>query len=101
MNKVIKEPAWLLAKVDQRLALMKQVLAPAERELTNYGVIMTPLTEPREGATAKEMAHWDNACDNCDRYVPDTIVTGSVIRRLFGLKVNITFGACPECMALP
>jgi hypothetical protein len=99
-----KIPAWVVAKVDQRLALMADMLsrfgnpAPA---LAEYGLMMTPLSEPDEGATPDEYKIWDRSCDNCGRYCPGDFFTGSVTRTKWGTQIVFTFGTCPECKELP
>lgn len=93
------EPAWLLAKVDQRLALMKEALGELGiRRLKSYtGVIITPVSEPAEDASLAEYERWEHSCDNCGKYCPDSMWTGTVERELSGARVYISFGACPTC----
>lgn len=94
------EPPWLLAKADQRIAFMKEQMGTIGMALLRKqsAFIMTPLTEPAEHATPLEMKRWEHTCDNCGAYVPDTMWTGTTVRYLdFGIKVTITFGACPRC----
>lgn len=98
---VEQEPPWLIAKADQRIAFMKDQLGEIGMALMrkqSHGFIMTPLTEPAEDATPMEMKRWEHSCDNCGTYCPDTMWTGAVQRELsFGIRVTITFGACPRC----
>jgi hypothetical protein len=99
MGEVKAEPAWLLAKVDQRLALMKDKLDSPEGRLalSVMDVVLTPLVEPPEGSTKEQFERWDRTCDNCGKYCPTTLFTGHVIRQFMGTKVNMMFGVCPEC----
>lgn len=96
----IKEPAWLLAKIDQRIALFTDRMP--EDLVKPYGIVMTPLTEPRPGATVEEMERWERTCDNCDIYVPEGQVfyTGHSSRVIHGKQAIVTFGACARCAAL-
>lgn len=87
-------PAWLVAKVDQRLALMDEFLRQLE---FNHELIMTPLDEPPEGASEAQFRKWDRTCDNCGRYCKGRFYTGNVVRELHGKQVVITFGVCPRC----
>jgi hypothetical protein len=101
MTTVIREPSWLLAKIDQRVAMFADKV-PAD-VVTSYGVVLTPLTEPDDGATREEVLRWDRTCDNCGAFVPRgrTFYTGHAGRMLHGVQVVITYGACPGCMQLP
>jgi len=92
----MSEPAWLTAAVDQRLALMVETIGEAV-QFIDHEVIVTPLTEPREGASDAEMKHWDFSCDNCGRYCPTRLLVGQVTRELHGKPVMFTYGACPWC----
>jgi hypothetical protein len=95
---IAKEPAWLLAKVDQRLALMREKLGDEGITLLGLAdVVITPLTEPPENATQQQIATWDKSCDNCGRLCPTRLVTGQVVRMLDKIQVTFFFGACPRC----
>lgn len=88
------EPAWLTAKVDQRLALMADKMGDINLD---YSVVMTPVSEPREGATREEMVRWERSCDNCGLFCPGAFYTGTTTRKGFDTQVIFTFGACPKC----
>lgn len=94
------EPAWFTSKVDQRLALMEHKLDADVAKMTN--ILLTPLTEPEEGATAEEYKRWDSTCDGCGKFVhPKFLITGHTTRELKkfpGVQIIITFGACGHCM---
>lgn len=98
-----KEPPWLIAMVDQKLALMEDVLGAAldaQRDdvVADYAVIISPLAEPEEGASAQEMARWERTCDNCATFCPGlNFWTGHVVRDFHGRQVIFTFGACSKC----
>ena len=102
-------PAWLLAAVDQRLALMKEAAhdagMPPGKAFGDYELVTTPLTEPREGATKAEFDRWDRSCDNCGVFCPKygepILYTGHINRELGGARVVITFGACAKCKEMP
>ena len=102
MGEIKREPAWLTAKADQRLALMADGLKDVKIEDVNT-VLMTPLTEPPENATALEIKVWDRSCDNCNLYVManSPFYTGAVKRELHGLEVILTYGVCSSCKDLP
>lgn len=91
------EPSWLTAAVDQRLALMSDAIQRAQAQGIN--IMMTPLTEPPEGASDAEYKRWDQACDNCGK-VGD-IYTGHATKDVGLVQVIITFGVCDECKDLP
>jgi hypothetical protein len=94
-----EEPAWLTAKVDQRLAFMLQEMGG---KLPNIGqnVVLTLLTEYGEGATQEEKDRWERTCDNCGLFCPGatTFYTGQVARYHMGKRVEFTFGSCPKCV---
>lgn len=94
-----QEPAWLIAKVDQRLAQMSQAMDTPEGRfaLSLTDIVLTPLAEPPEGATPLEFERWDKTCDNCGKHCPTSLYTGHVMRLHLGTRVNLTFGVCPEC----
>lgn len=99
MTKKEPEPAWLQAAVDQRLAFMREKMGPlglALIKVQHAALLMTPLTEPAD-ETQLAMDHWENSCDNCKKFVPKGLWTGSVQRDLEGIQVVITFGACSKC----
>lgn len=90
-------PAWLSAAVDQLLARMQSEVPPAA--FAGYNVVMTPLTEPPEGASDAVIERYERTCDNCGAYCPDTVpfYTGAVRRTLGSTPVEVTFGACERC----
>jgi len=118
-------PAWLIAAVDQRLALMEEAIGETVAEgiemfhaLTGYrpgedvdvvskvmagDIMMTPLTEPREGASKEELDRWERSCDNCGTWCPDgqLFFTGQMVRDFHGSQVIIIFGMCPLCKDTP
>lgn len=105
---VIVTPPWLSAMVDQRLAMMKDVftnhgLIPEAMVAlmigAKYTVMMTPLTEPPEGASRKQQERWERSCDRCKRFVPKgrKFFTGYCNREAFGTTVTFMYGACPDC----
>ena len=94
-----KEPPWLTAMIDQRMALMEQELGPAVDGLQSYGVVLTLLTEPPEGSSHAVAERWERSCDRCGLYCPDDaeFYTGHATRELGGAKVMVAFGMCPAC----
>lgn len=100
----IKVPVWLEAAIDQRLALMREAMGEATIKLLEQGklgqdILMTPLTEPREGATREEFDTWDHTCDRCGTVClpPAPFYTGHRMLHWHGAKVLITFGTCRKC----
>lgn len=94
------EPVWLTAAIDQRLALMVEVMGPAGIPIaSDYGVMMTPLTEPPEGSSREVMEVWDHSCDCCGKHCSPTedFFLGSASRKAFGTQVCFTFAMCGEC----
>lgn len=90
------EPAWLTAKVDQRLALMADMIWQPD-VLTGYVAVVTTLTEPAEGCGPHEYAQWDKSCDNCGKYCPATGLDGTVRRELMGVTVEVAYRMCRQC----
>ncbi len=64
-----------------------------------YPFILTTLTEPPEGSPDEVRERWERTCDNCGTYCPDdtTFFTGSMGTTIDGVRIEITFGACPKC----
>jgi hypothetical protein len=93
-------PAWLTAKVDQRVALILEVMGAAVKGIDDYTTVMTPLTEPAEGASPAEIQRWERMCDNCGRYcgVGEDFFTGHLVRDVEGHQVVFMFGSCPRCV---
>jgi hypothetical protein len=91
-------PAWLDAKVDQRLAMVDQAMPVVG--LAGPSLIVTPLAEPPEGATRRDYDRWERTCDCCGKYCPypkENFYTGHVQRTSkAGLPVIISFGICEE-----
>lgn len=91
------EPAWLSAKVDQRIAFM---LDKSGGWFPEGAVIATPLVEPEENATKEEVDRYERTCDNCGAFVPEGTLffTGTSSRTLAsGHQVLVFFGACDQC----
>ena len=88
-------PAWLQAKVDQRMALVAEAVPAAD-----WPVIVTPLSEAPEDATPEQRRRWDRTCDCCGRYCPyprEDFYTGQLQRtRPDGVLVLMFFGVCKE-----
>jgi hypothetical protein len=88
------EPAWLTHLVDQRMALINDKATPL---LPEHALVMTPLTEPPEGATEAQYRRWDRTCDCCQTFCPPgkDFYTGHLVRELSdGRPVYMTFGVC-------
>ena len=88
------EPAWLSAKVDQRIAFM---LEKTGGNFPPEAILATPLTEPEDG---QDFDKWDRSCDNCGRYVPEgePFHSGTCVRFIeAGNRALISFGACDTC----
>lgn len=107
MNK--GKPAWLTAKVDQRLAFMAEQFGAAgttDQMIEAFlkaqpTVLFTPLTEPPENATDAEFERWDRTCDNCGKHCTGRFFTGSVVREKWDTQVIFMFGTCETCKELP
>lgn len=99
MNEIIMDqPPWLLAKIDQLVARMKESGASKEYfDTIGIEVVLVMLTEPPEGATDDEVARWEASCDNCGRWSPRDLMSGSATRHAFGRRLLIGFGVCPVC----
>jgi hypothetical protein len=88
-------PGWLTDLADQRLALIEEAAIPA-----TFPVVVTPLREPPETATAREREQWERSCDCCGKWCPyprEDFYTGSIQRNTkAGVLVLIPFGVCKE-----
>lgn len=102
MDEVVREPGWLTAAADQRLALMQETVPP-EVLAEDAPIVMAMLTEPSDDLDRQERERWERTCDNCGAYTPEGQVfyTGHVTRYLFGAPVMITYGACFRCSGKP
>lgn len=92
-----QEPAWLSAKIDQRIAFM---LDKSGGQFPEGAVIATPLAEPAEGSSKEEQERWERSCDHCGIYVPEgeSFFTGQSVRILrSGHQALIFFGICKNC----
>lgn len=94
------EPAWLTAKVDARLAEIKEAggfLISAEQQ----PIIMTFLDEGDPDMTEEEQERWERTCDNCGRYCPTVggmaFYTGHVLRFVEDRQVLMAYGVCDDC----
>ena len=97
-------PPWLTALIDQRMALMEAELGPAATALSSeFGMVMTLLTEPPEDASQETFEQWDRRCDRCGKFCApgEDFFVGHTARELQGARVIITFGVCATCKALP
>lgn len=97
-----REPAWLTAKVDQKIQLVKEPMLAAARA-NNAGIVMTFLDEGRAEMTDEERERWERTCDRCQTYVPDEgeFWTGHVVREVEGQQVMMAFGLCGPCRRQP
>jgi hypothetical protein len=104
MSEPEKEEDWMIAKVDQRIALMKEAgafdIASGEQPL-----IFSFLDEGDHEMTSAELARWERTCDRCGKYVPDigteTFYTGHIVRTIEGRQVILAFGICGTCKNNP
>lgn len=102
-----REPAWLTAKVDQRLAFMAEqfgAVGSTDEMIEAFfkaqpTTLMTPLTEPPENAGQEQFEIWDKSCDNCGKWCPNTLSTGHTSRTKWGTQIIFMFGVCPRCKA--
>lgn len=100
----VHTPAWLIAKIDQRLAELDTLtgnVLPALVKLQDYAMVLLPLSEPAEGACSVERERWEHTCDHCGKYGPGTMRCGHVEKLHREIPVVVTLGACPECWDLP
>lgn len=102
MSELRKEPGWLIEKVDQRIALIRQSGA-FEVAAEEQPLIFSFLDEGDHEMTSEELERWERTCDHCGKYVPDqgteTFYTGHVARTIEGRQVILAFGVCGTCKA--
>jgi hypothetical protein len=93
-------PAWLTSMVDQKLALMLDVVP-----FVGFDVIFMMLTEPTPADDPKK---WERSCDNpsCRTYCPEgtDFYTGQVEATAHNdqhgaYRVIIGYGVCSSCAA--
>ena len=97
----VREPAWLTAAADQRIARFNEALGGADFFM-KFDILQMTLTEPDESAEGQAaFDRWDHSCDNCGKYMPKGLVCRTIERQLEGVKAVITVGACPLCWELP
>lgn len=99
MSTVTREPAWLTAAADQRLALADESVG-STAFIKGLTVIMMTLTDPAD-ESPEAFARWDKSCDNCGKYLPDLLVNAHIERSLYDKPVVIVLGACADCWELP
>lgn len=104
--RIIKQPPWVSALVDQRMAALKS------GDVTSSGlfnektkVIVVPLRDMPDGADPE---YWERVCDKCDKYCPpvrdgddwveDAFFSGMVEERANGLRIILFYGSCPDCL---
>lgn len=94
------EPAWLTAKIDQRIQLMRDKGA-FEIASESQALIFSFLDEGDHEMTPAEFARWERTCDRCHRYCPPdggmAFYTGHAMREIEGRQVILAFGVCDEC----
>lgn len=97
---MIQPPPAIVALIDQRMAMIEDKLGNLPANPVN--MIITPLTEPRDGATTEEYERWDRTCDACRTYCgPMTpFWTGVAVRSMRnGQSVTLMYGVCKDCKA--
>lgn len=91
-------PAWFIALVDQRMALVQEALG--DLTLDKLEVVMVPLTEPAPDASEAELTYWERRCDHCGKYCKDEtpFYTGHIVKAMRnGKLVHLMFGMCEPC----
>ena len=100
MSELAHKPTWLTAAIDQRVAYFQEKAAHG-KAIPRVDLVVMMLTEPEPNTGPLARKRWEHACDNCDRFCPDTLENGHVNLLVNGQRVTITFGSCPACLALP
>jgi hypothetical protein len=92
---MMREPAWVTALADQRVAEIAARTTPAL--LATYAVVLSPLVDMPDGA---DVDRWERTCDNCGTFVPEgpTFNAGMVQREAHGKQVILSYGACDPCL---
>ena len=103
-----EQPTWLMAKVDQRVALMVEKGALDTAREAGSTFIFSFLDEGDHEMTKEELARWERTCDNCGRYIPedapegpDGFYTGHLARTVEGIQIMLAFGVCGTCKEAP
>lgn len=92
MSETYREPAWLKAAIDKRVAPFSEIPG-----LAHWPLVLTTLTEPDEDASEEERARWERTCDRCGKHCPNVFYTGTATRIVQGVDVIVTFGMCVQC----
>ena len=98
---LFNEPPWLIAKVDRRIAEIRDGGA-FEIAGDNKPIIATFLDEGDHEMTAEEHEKWERTCDGCGQYCPTgedgiNFYTGHTGRIINGRQVLLTYGVCENC----
>jgi hypothetical protein len=100
MDPVEREPMWLVHKVDQRLAFLREQSGGIEAMAIANGakIIMTFLSDP-EDESDEAQERWNHSCDNCGGFGHQN--PGYVMRQVGAIQVVLTFGMCDTCKDMP
>lgn len=92
------EPSvWMRETIAARLRLAE----PALQAMTDYPVVLIPLSDPPEHATEAERAAWETQCDRCGAQCRGkNFHTGAVTVKPSGREITFTFGLCEDCQKL-
>lgn len=100
MSTAADEPGWLVAAVDQRVALLMDKAGNLLPEYERQTLVFTVLTEPTTDKVS-DYKRWDRTCDRCGTFVPspDPFYTGHSQRvSRHGQRIFISYGLCEPCI---
>lgn len=96
-------PTWLQAKVDQRMAQLKEQAGDAFDNV-DFTVVMLSLTDPPEASGPAAVQAWETSCDCCHLPFPGEggLLVGTMPQQFnTEVVVEITFGTCRDCFMQP
>lgn len=98
-RRVVKEPPWVTALLDQRIQALKTGEWKGHGMFNDIAkVVVVPLRDKPEEVDSEE---WERTCDNCGTYCPpgpeDSFYSGMIEKLVNDLRLIFFYGMCPEC----
>jgi hypothetical protein len=98
MSDELEPSPAMQAKIDQRVAFIKEATGFTKNLQVSKTHIMSMLTEPPPGATVAQQKVWDQSCDLCGKHTQQ-LKMGTAEEPWRSMTITIVFGLCPDCVA--